>query len=102
MSEPNSNYEANLFLYDLDNRASEHWFKPDEKWELVVSTAEEKAALEKTYFPVVSLEGSYNFIKAVTGIVNERLNPFKEIDLPGIKGNEQLWLLAYNPLRLRT
>jgi hypothetical protein len=101
MADENIIYQTNLFLYDLNNRAKEHWFKTDEKWVLVLATAGEKTAVEKMYFPVVSLEGSSSAISAIAERVDARLNPLKQVSYPVIKGNDPVWLLAYSPLRLR-
>jgi hypothetical protein len=102
MTTPTIDYQANLFLYDLDNRAKEHWFKSEEKWEIVIATLEEKTAIEKKYFPVVNLDGAFPEMKAIAQIVNNKLKPFAEISYPIIKGNENVWLLAYTPTRVRT
>ncbi len=102
MTNLNMDYEANLFLYDLENRAKEHWFKKDEKWEIVIATAKEKIDFEKKYFPVVTLESSPPAVRAIAERVNDKLHPLKEQIYPLIKGNESVWLLAYNPVRVRT
>jgi len=56
MTSPNIDYEAALFLFDLDNRRRK-LVQSDEKWEIVIASAKEKKAIEKT-ISRSKLEGS--------------------------------------------
>ena len=47
--------QANLFLFDLKNEATEHGFKADESWTLQLATTEEITDLKRVYYPVVSM-----------------------------------------------
>jgi len=39
--------KAKMYVYDLNNCATENGFKPDETWEFSLATDVEKIALEK-------------------------------------------------------
>jgi hypothetical protein len=46
--------EARLFEYDL---ANEHWFKPNEHWQLAIANAKQLMPLTKEHQPVLSVAG---------------------------------------------
>jgi hypothetical protein len=106
MQNQTTEYQAKEYLFDLNNIANENGFKTEEGWELSLTTADEKKALEKKYFPTVSA-------MVLPEIVTEFLILVKT-KLAGVKakfhqGSEQdagrpkqlQFLVAYNPNRLR-
>ena len=107
MTDPNTNKQAQLFLYDLGNTAKEHWFKPDEQWEVGVVTHAEKTAIEKKYHPTVSAEFPAETLVEMLGTVKGGLKQAKSsteqlLDTKTIRLNNLNYLVAYNPKRQRT
>ncbi len=47
--------QANLFLFDLRNEATEHGFKTGESWTIELVTDREIRLLKRTHHPVISL-----------------------------------------------
>jgi len=95
--------QANEYLYDLRNTATENGFKPDEKWQLSLVTQADKAAIEKKYHAAVAAKANPEELAAMYEIVQAKLNQFGA-SVPDIKtiGREQLqYLIAYNPQRER-
>ncbi len=49
-------FQANLYIYDLHNCAKEFGFKTEDVWEVGLVTDVEKSAIEKKYFPTISIK----------------------------------------------
>lgn len=99
-------YKAKEYFYDLSNTALENGFKIDERWEIQMSTAAEKNALEKQYYPTVSSSIVPELLSATFRLVNSLLNQVikERAILPVDRFSEQpvyLYMVAYNPDRLR-
>lgn len=94
---------AILFLFDLQNSAKEHWFKPGEIWELSIADTKEKAALEKGYHPVLSAAGPPKEIEEIYDLVEHQLYPEKKsaIRVKKYKDTDTIYIVAYNPIRMR-
>src|ERR1700744_996559 len=48
--------QANLFLFDLKNEASEHGFKDEDSWTLQLATDEDITSLKRFHHPMVFLK----------------------------------------------
>ncbi|MES2110504.1 MAG: hypothetical protein V4577_17225 [Bacteroidota bacterium] len=91
-------FSARQYLFDLSNIAAENGFKQDERWEVNMSTAAEKQAIEKQYYPTVASDIMPDLISATFRLVKEFLRqPVTEQGL----AREHMYLVAYNPIRLR-
>lgn len=94
------NKQANIFLFDLKNEASEHGFKPSESWTLQLATEAELAAIKKTYYPVVSIRLQPHALLSVYQQVKIRLQqPLtpadEELTVNELTSNEKYYLAAY-------
>jgi len=95
--------QVNVFLFDLKNEAIEHGFKPDEYWELQMTTEAEVSVLKKHHYPVISLRLQPNALLKVYQQVKCKLQQslskgdiaLTEIDLTR---DEKNYLTAY-PVR---
>src|ERR1700709_1419147 len=67
-------YKATEYIYDLRNAASENGFKTDERWEVHLSTAAEKKAIEKQYHPTVASTMDAGLLTATFQLVKRQLN----------------------------
>jgi len=98
--------QAKLFVFDLENSAKEHWFKPDENWEISVVTGVDKSAIEKKYYPTVSAKFLPELLAGMLSTVKSSLKlagPIEPaLDIKTICLNDLQYLIAYNPTRLRT
>jgi len=101
-------YQAKVYVYDLNNCARENGFKADESWELNLATAEEKKAIEKKYFPTVSAKVLPEILGELFGLVKGKLiharaEMEKKFDGNTLfnKTNEHQYLVAFNPKRER-
>src|SRR5476651_2403939 len=54
MNRQTPEYQAKEYLFDLNNTANENGFKADESWKVSLTTAAEKVAIEKNYYPVIA------------------------------------------------
>lgn len=99
-------YQAKIYLYDLDNCAREHGFKTDDLWELSLTTAAEKASLEKKYRPTLSVKALPEFLSELGRVVKEKLVQAKtgiekQLNPENLPSSELVYLIAYNPKRMR-
>ncbi len=68
-----ADYKAKVYLYDLDNCAREFGFKQDENWELSVVSDDDKKAIEKRYYPTVSVKAFPEMLAELFNLVKTRL-----------------------------
>ena len=99
-------YEANVYMYDLNNCAREYGFKEDDIWELSLANIDEKKAFEKKYLPTISAKALPEFLSELGRVVKEKLVQAKsgfEKQLHSGAGptSELQYLIAYNPKRFR-
>jgi len=97
--------EAMMYVYDLNNCASENGFKADEAWEFSLATDQEKIALEKKYFPTISAKVLPEFLSELFHQVKAKLVHAKynaeRAGQHNITESGLQYLIAYNPARLR-
>jgi hypothetical protein len=105
-SKQTAQYKATEYIYDLGNAALENGFKNDERWEVHMSTAAEKKALEKQYHPTVASVIVPELLNATFCLVKSELKQaIKEtVMAPEDRFSvrpEYEYLVAFNPNRLR-
>jgi hypothetical protein len=98
--------KAREYVYNLGNSAKENGFKPDEGWQLNVATAEEKSALEKKYFPTLSLAVMPEGMSELLKLIRLKLAPItyvpaKAPDNSSFDSGSLQYLVAFNPDRQR-
>ncbi|WP_179413323.1 hypothetical protein HDF19_15485 [Mucilaginibacter sp. E4BP6] len=95
--------QAKEYLYDLQNKARESGFKPDEKWHVSLATIAEKNAIEKNYHAAIAAKAIPEVLLAMFGLVQTGLKQsLTEVpDIKDIKLNRWEYLVAYNPERER-
>ena len=99
-------FQAKIYVYDLDNCAREFGFKEDEGWELSLATSEERAALEKRYYPTISTKVLPEILAELFGLVKGKLvqaasNIQNKMDVSRVAGHDMQYLVAFNPKRYR-
>jgi hypothetical protein len=105
MKNQTAQYKATEYLYDLSNAALENGFKTDERWEVSLSTAAEKKAIEKQYHPTVASTMDADLLTAIFQLVKRQLN--QTIKEPAVHSDRfsvppvPEYLVAYNPARFR-
>lgn len=67
-------HQANLFLFDLKNEASEHGFKAGDSWTLQLATDLEFVGLKKLHFPIISLRLNPDALLNVFQQVKDKLH----------------------------
>ncbi|WP_259067867.1 hypothetical protein HDF24_18695 [Mucilaginibacter sp. X4EP1] len=101
-----ANYTAKVYVYDLDNCAKEFGFKQDENWELSVLSDSDKIAIEKRYYPTVSIKALPEMLPVLFNLVRTRLAQLTGITNKGnpaqMSAADLQFLVAYNPKRPRT
>jgi hypothetical protein len=65
-------HQAKVYVYDLNNCASEFGFKNDEGWQLTAVTDSRKKELEKQYYPTVSVKVLPETLAELFTMVKER------------------------------
>jgi hypothetical protein len=97
--------EAMMYVYDLNNCASENGFKTDEAWEFSLATDQEKVELEKKYFPTISTKVLPEFLSELFHQVKAKLVHAKyngeRAGQHNVTESGLQYLIAYNPARLR-
>lgn len=96
--------QANMYVFELNSCAKEHWFKPAEGWELSLATDEERNAIEKKYKPTHATTGLPETLLQLHGLVKSRLVQSGFNNNSGMINNattDLKYLIAYNPERLR-
>jgi hypothetical protein len=106
MSDQTIEFQAKIYVYDLHNCAREFGFKADENWEINMVTRQEKADLEKKYFPTLSAkilpEMLAEMLSSVKFKLSQQLADFeKAIDTALVRRQQFQYLVAYSPNRLR-
>lgn len=100
-------YQAINYVYDLNNCAIEYGFKNDEGWELSLATALEKTALEKKYYPTVTVKALPETLLELVRLVKNKLIAVKydmERKFDTAHDNDEVilqYLIAFNPKRAR-
>ncbi|TWJ00923.1 hypothetical protein JN11_02186 [Mucilaginibacter frigoritolerans] len=98
-------HQAMVYVYDLNNCASEFGFKADDGWELQVASEGKKKELEKQYYPTVSVKVLPEVLLEFFKLVKERLAQIKSGagnsgDHSNSVDKDLQYLVAYNPKML--
>jgi hypothetical protein len=95
-------HQAMVYVYDLNNCASEFGFKADDGWELQIASEGKKKELEKQYYPTVSVKVLPEVLLEFFKLVKERLAQMKSgggtsLDNANSVDKDLQYLVAYNP-----
>src|ERR1700712_1016861 len=106
MSDQTVEFQAKIYVYDLNNCAREFGFKPNEGWEVSMASSQEKIAIEKKYFPTLSAKVLPEMMSEMLGSVKFKLSSQlagleKVTDTAYIRQQHLQYLIAYSPNRLR-
>jgi hypothetical protein len=106
MSNQTVEFQAKIYVYDLKNCARECGFKADEAWVVDMASSQEKADLEKNYFPTLSVgvlpEMLAEMLQSVKFKLTQRLAGLEKVlDTAAIRKQHLQYLVAYSPNRLR-
>jgi hypothetical protein len=106
MANQTIDYQASVYVYDLNNCAKEYGFKPDEEWTFSMANDAEKKILEKRYYPVITakvlpeiLSELFNLVK--TKLKQARTNMEHNLDTDNAPDSPLQYLIAFNPKRFR-
>lgn len=106
MSNQTVEFQAKVYIYDLNNCANEHGFKADEEWELSLATDIQKAELEKKYYPTISTKALPEVLAELFKLVKGKLTQVRsEFDNKRVENSaahsDLRYLIAYSPGRYR-
>jgi len=103
MSDQTVEFQARIYVYDLNNCAREFGFKADEGWEVGIVNNQQKADIEKKYFPTLSAKVLPEMLAEMLGSVRFKLSKGMEkpVDTGTIRQQHFQYLVAYSPHRLR-
>lgn len=74
--------QANLFLFDLKNEATERGFKPSQSWTLELATEDEITGLKRLHYPVISLRLQPTALLHIFQLVKKNLQqPLSSTDM---------------------
>ncbi|TWR31077.1 hypothetical protein FPZ43_00925 [Mucilaginibacter pallidiroseus] len=101
------NDHTKLYLYDLQNAATEHGFKADDTWELMLASEKEKALLQRDYYPMIALKIFPDLLRdvlqATKAALKQPLSQEDELLNNGtIAQRELTYIVAFNFKRPRT
>lgn len=106
MINKNTEFEAKMYMYDLNNCARENGFKAEEKWEVSLATDDEKIAIENKYTPTIAVKYAPAILSEMFGLVKEQLHQSKteaemELNNDKTRVNNLKYLVAFNVKRIR-
>lgn len=106
MSNQTIEFQAKVYIYDLNNCANEHGFKANEEWELSLATDTQKAELEKQYYPTLSTKALPEVLAELFKLVKGKLNSIKSDystneAVNNTAHSDLQYLIAFNPDRHR-
>ena len=106
MIPPKVDLQASMYVFDLNNSAKEHWFKPNEHWELSLASEADRTAIEKKYRPTLSVKGLPETLIRLQTLVKAKLaQGGTEATGRNLVSDQPaadlLYLIAFNPDRLR-
>ena len=103
MSDQTIEFQAKIYIYDLNNCAREFGFKAEENWDVSMVTSQQKAAIEKKYFPTLATKVLPEMLAEMLGSVKFKLNQGieKVLDATSIRQQQLQYLVAFSPNRLR-
>ena len=93
-------FQAKIYVEDLNNCASQFGFSDDEVWDVSLATDKQKSEIEKTYFPTISIKALPSILSAIYLIVKTKLKQVKTHVKNGTNINLH-YLIAFNPKRKR-
>src|ERR1700743_886503 len=100
MSGQTLEFEARIYVYDLQNCAREFGFKTEEHWEILLASVSEKTALEKKYFPLLSLKVLPESLSEMFSLVKEKLRQKRDstanVGEHDIRQRELQYVVAYS------
>ena len=93
--------QARVYVYDLDNKATELGFKPDENWSLRAVGTDEKAAIEKQFYPTVSVKAFPEKLAELFYLVKAKITQVKPgfVAELGSAQPDMEYIVAYNTQR---
>ncbi|WP_426670278.1 hypothetical protein ACPPVU_03330 [Mucilaginibacter sp. McL0603] len=98
--------KAREYVYDLRNLSREFGFKPDETWEVMLVTHEERLVFVRNYYPIASAKALPELLAEMFDLVKAKLSQTidnkKQWDSNSIAKNHLEYIIAFNPARLRT
>ena len=103
MSDQTIEFQAKIYVYDLQNCAREFGFKADEGWEVSMVSSQQKANIENKYFPTMAARMPPEMLAEMLGSVKFKLSQEMEkvLDTATIRQQHFQYLVAYSPDRLR-
>ena len=103
MSDQTIEFQAKIYVYDLNNCAREFGFKADENWDVSMVTSQQKADIEKKYFPTLATKVLPEMLAEMLGSVKFKLNQGieKVLETTSIRQQQLQYLVAFSPNRLR-
>ncbi|MVN89592.1 hypothetical protein [Mucilaginibacter aquatilis] len=101
--------QAKIYMYELNNSARENGFKANEGWEVSRATHEEKTELEKKYQLTIwakvlpeMLAELFITVKSQLILAKTLVADGKKSEMNSVASNDQQYLVAFNPNRLKT
>jgi hypothetical protein len=107
MSHQSVEFQAKMYVYDLNNCAKEFGFKPDENWELSLASASEASDIAKKYHPTITTKVLPEILGELMRVVKIKLIEAKagferKFDSgDNATGRDLQYLVAFNPKRVR-
>jgi len=93
-------FQAKMYVEDLNDCASQFGFTPDEVWDVSLANDVEKFAIEKKYFPTVSIKALPKMLAEIYKLVKTKLIRIKS----QIKKKTSInfkYMVAFSPKRKR-
>ncbi|WP_462264517.1 hypothetical protein [Mucilaginibacter sp.] len=107
MKDYTTDQQSRIYLYDLVNTAQEHGFKADDHWEISLVADQQKAEIQRQYYPAIVTRMLPETILDVFYSIKLKLNQHlskmeEEMDIRSVIKADLRFLVAYNLKRPRT
>ncbi len=105
MNKQTTEFQASVYVFDLNNCAKEFGFKADENWEISMASIEDKLQIEKRYFPTLSVKANpemlLEMLHSVSFKLAQKTTKANVFDVSAIQEQHLQFLVAFNPGRQR-
>jgi hypothetical protein len=93
-------FQAKIYVDDLNSCAHQFGFEDDELWDVSLATTTEKSAIEKKFFPTISVKALPIMLLEIFRVVKTKLIRIKLHVKKKVSSNFQ-YMIAFSPKRRR-
>ena len=93
-------FQAKMYVEDLNDCASQFGFKPDEVWDVSLANEMQKTEIERKYFPTISIKALPKMLAEIYRLVKTKLIRIK-LHIQKKTSINFKYMIAFSPRRKR-